>query len=186
MTDSEIIELYQKRDEGAIRQTQDKYQRYLMKTAMQILNNEQDAEECVNDTYLAAWESIPGTRPEHLSLYLAKIARAKAIDRVRYQTSTKRSSNEYDLSLEELDEVVSPGTSPEEELDLALLRNAIGAFLLKQPVNVRKLFLARYFSFQSLKEAAFSCGMSESKAKTVLFRLRKKLRSYLKKEGFTV
>lgn len=186
MTDSEIIELYQKRDEGAIRQTQEKYQRYLMKTAMQILGNEQDAEECVNDTYLAAWESIPANRPEHLSLYLAKIVRAKAIDRVRYNTSEKRRSEEFTFSIEELDEVVSPEASPEEALDSSLLQEAIGTFLLKQPTNVRKLFLARYFSFQSLKEAAFSCGMSESKAKTVLFRLRRKLRSYLKKEGFSV
>ena len=124
MTDSEIIELYLKRDEGAIRQTQEKYQRYLMKTAMQILGNEQDAEECVNDTYLAAWESIPANRPEHLSLYLAKIVRAKAIDRVRYNTSEKRRSEEFTFSIEELDEVVSPEASPEEALDSSLLRDS--------------------------------------------------------------
>ena len=184
MTDSEIMDLYQKRDEAAIRETQKKYQRYLMKIAMSILGDESDAEECLNDALLAAWNSAPADRPEHLSLYLGKIVRVKAIDRVRYNTRQKRQGTEYTVSVEELEEVFADDRSPEDALDDALLREALQNFLRKQSAEVRMLFLARYFYYRSLREAASLCGMSESKAKTILFRTRKKLRTFLKKEGF--
>ena len=185
MTEAEIVELYRKRDEEALRVTQEQYEHYLMKIAMQILNDEEDAKECVNDTYLAAWNSIPDNKPERLSLYLGKIVRAKAVDRVRYNTSEKRRASEYTVSMEELEEVFSDDRSPEDELDAAALRDAVKGFLLKQPAEDRKLFLERYFYFRPLKEAAEQCGMSEPKAKSILFRMRKKLKAHLKKEGFT-
>ena len=184
MTETEIVELYWKRDEEALRVTQERYGRYLMKIATQILNDEEDARECVNDTYLAAWNSMPDNRPEHLGLYLGRIVRAKAVDRIRYNASDKRRASEYTVSLEELEEVFSDDRSPEEEIDDAALRDAIRSFLLKQPAQDRKLFLGRYFSFQPLREVASGCGMSESKAKSILFRMRKKLREHLRKEGF--
>jgi len=186
MTDSEIVELYWKRDEGAIRITQESYHRYLMKIAMQVLGDESDAEECVSDTYLAAWNSMPENRPERLDLYLGKIVRAKAIDRLRYNSGKKRLPQEYIVSIEELDEVFATDPSPEDMLDSEQLKKTINGFLLEQPVQVRKLFLGRYFFFRSLKEVASDCGMSESKAKSILFRTRKKLKAYLKKEGFVV
>lgn len=184
MTETEIVELFRKRDEDAIRVTQEQFGHYLMKIAMQILNDEEDAKECVNDTYLAAWNSVPDRCPEHLALYLAKIVRAKAVDRVRYNTSAKRRTSEYAVSLDELEEVLADDRSPEEELDSAALQEAIRGFLMMQPAEDRRLFLKRYFSFQPLKEAAADCGMSESKAKSTLFRMRKKLNAHLRKEGF--
>ena len=185
MTDSEIMDLYQKRDEAAIRETQKKYQRYLMKIAVSILGDESDAEECLNDALLAAWNSVPADWPEHLSLYLGKIVRAKAIDRVRYNTRQKRQPSEYTVSVEELWEVFADDHSPEDALDDELLREALQRFLQKQSAGVRTLFLARYFYYRSLREAAALCEISESKAKSILFRTRKKLRTFLKKEGFT-
>ncbi|MBR4776624.1 MAG: RNA polymerase sigma factor [Lachnospiraceae bacterium] len=186
MKDSEIVELYWERNEGAIRETQQSYQRYLMKIAMRVLGNESDAEECVNDTYLAAWDSMPENRPERLDLYLAKIVRAKAIDRLRYNSGKKRLSQEYMVSIEELNEVFATDPSPEDMLDSEQLKKTINDFLLAQPMQTRKLFLERYFFFSSLKEVASDCGMSESKAKSILFRTRKKLKTFLEKEGFVI
>ena len=186
MTDSEIVELYWKRNERAIRVTQESYQRYLMKIAMQVLGDESDAEECVNDTYLAAWNSMSENRPERLDLYLGKIVRVKAIDRLRHNSSKKRPTQEYMVSIEELNEVFATDPSPEDMLDSEQLRKAINDFLLGQPLQTRKIFLKRYFFFRSLKEVAFDCGMSESKAKSILFRIRKKLKTFLEKEGFVI
>ncbi len=185
MTDPEIMDLYLKRNEAAIRETQQKYQRYLMKIAMSVLGDEADAEECLNDALLAAWNSVPADQPEHLSLYLGKIVRTKAIDRVRYNTRQKRQPSEYTVSVEELEDVFADDRSPEDALDDELLRESLQRFLRKQSSQIRMLFLARYFYYRSLREAASLCGISESKAKSILFRTRKKLRIFLKKEGFT-
>ena len=186
MTDAEIVELYRNRDEAAIFATAARYKSMLQRVEMQILNDSEDAEECVNDTYLAAWDAVPETLPSHLGAFLCKIVRKKAIDRLRTNTRKKRSARGYAVSLEELAEVFEGDTSPEKALDEALLTEAIQAFLKDQTPEVRKLFLGRYFWFCPLKDIAGKCGMSEGNAKTVLFRTRKKLREYLEKEGFTV
>ena len=109
MRDAELMELYQNRDERAIEETMRRYRNYLMKIAMQILGDEQDAEECVNDTYHAAWNTVPEKNPEMLSTYLGKIVRTKAIDRLRARRRIKRQGTEYAASLEELSEVVAGG-----------------------------------------------------------------------------
>ncbi len=184
MTDSEIVMLYRNRDEEALRETMRRYQPYLMKTALQILGDEQDAEECVNDTYYAAWNSIPEHDPVNLPAYLAKIAREKAIDRLRYRQRQKRIGAEYAVSFEELGDVIADTDGAESEADAARLSEAISRFLQGLPPDARHLFLGRYFYFDSLKDTASYCGMSESKAKSMLHRTRRKLKKFLKKEGF--
>ena len=184
MTDAEIVKLYQDGDEAAIKATAARYQSMLMRVAMQILNDREDAEECVNDTYFAAWNAVPATNPSHLGAFLCRIVRKKAIDRLRTNTRKKRCGLEYYISLEELSEVLEGDETPEKALDDELLTEAIQRFLKDQTADVRKLFLGRYFWFCPLKEVANSCGMSEANAKTVLFRTRKKLREFLEKEGF--
>ena len=186
MTDTEIVDLYWKRDENAIRVTENQYHRYLIKIAMQILGDEADAEECVNDTYLAAWNTMPPNRPDHLGSYLGKIVREKAIDRLRFAERKKRYAQEYAVSIEELSEVLEDGKTPDQALDADALAEAVREFLRKEKPLVRNLFLGRYFYFDPLKKVASYCGIKESKAKTILFRTRKKLRNYLKKEGFPV
>ena len=182
MTDAEIVDLYFRRDERAIRETMARYQRYLMKIAMQLLGDEQDAEECVNDAYFTAWNSMPDYRPEVLSAYLAKITRQKAIDRLRYQQRQKRQGTAYAISLEELGDVIEDESSAVSEPDDGRLKEAIARFLKDLPPDARHLFLGRYFYFDSLKETAAYCGMSESKAKSMLHRARRKLKKFLKKE----
>ena len=183
MTDAEIIELYFRRDQRAIQATMDRYQRYLMKISMQILGDEQDAEECVNDVYLTAWNSMSDYRPEALSAYLVKITRQKSIDRLRYQNRQKRQGTEYAVSFEELGDVIADKSSGVAEQDDGLLKEAIARFLKDLPPDARHLFLGRYFYFDSLKDTAAYCGMSESKAKSMLHRTRRKLKKFLKKEG---
>ena len=183
MTDSEIVELYFRRDERALTETITRYQRYLMKIAIQILGDEQDAEECVNDAYQVAWNSMPDYRPDVLSAYLAKITRQKAIDRLRYLQRQKRQGTAYTVSFEELGDVIEDERSSVSECDANLLKEAIARFLKDLPADARHLFLGRYFYFDSLKDTASYCGMSESKAKSILHRTRRKLKKYLIREG---
>ena len=184
MEDEKIVSLYWDRDERAIGETEEKYDRYLTKIAMNILNNYEDSRESVNDTYLAAWNSMPPHRPSVLSTYLAKITRRLSIDIFRGRTRQKRQGSEYALSLSELGDCVSGGNTTEEILNLKLLADAIGIYLRTLPADARQLFLCRYYYLDSLKEAAYTCGMTESKAKSLLHRTRLGLKEHLRKEGF--
>lgn len=183
MTDEAIVDLYFRRDEQAIQETMDRYHSYLLKVAEQILGDRQDAEECVNDVYQTAWESMPDYRPEVLSAYLVKITRQKSIDRLRYRQREKRLGSEYAVSFEELGDVIEDERSAVPGPDDNLLKEAIARFLRDLPADARHLFLGRYFYFDSLKDTAAYCGMSESKAKSMLHRTRRKLKAFLKKEG---
>ena len=183
MTDAEIIELYFRRDERAISETMNRFHEYLMKVAVQIVGDRQDAEEVVNDTYHTAWNSMPDYRPEVLSAYLCKITRQKAIDRLRYLRREKRQGSEYTVSYEEFGDVIEAETPAVPGPDDNLLKEAIARFLKDLTPDARHLFLGRYFYFDSLKETASYCGMSESKAKSMLHRMRRKLKAFLKKEG---
>ncbi len=184
MEDEKIVELYWERDEGAIRATQDKYERYLTKVARNILSDPEDSQESVNDTYLAAWRSMPPNRPAVLSTYLGKLTRRISIDLFRRRSRIKRQSSEYALSLEELGEQVSPMGDPEESLELKRLGKAISDYLRTLPADARNLFVGRYYFMDPVKEAARYCGMTESKAKSLLLRTRCGLREHLRKEGF--
>lgn len=184
MTDPEIVSLYWKRDESAIKHTQSKYNSYLTRISYNILANLEDCREAVNDTYLAAWNSMPDNRPGVLSTYLGKITRQLSIDIFRKRKSKKRAGSEYAISFDELEEVIASSGEPEKELDSKMLISTISDFLHTLPEAERNLFIGRYYYFDSLKSVAGYCKMSESKAKTLLFRTRQKLKAYLVKEGF--
>lgn len=184
MEDEHIVALYWDRQESAIAETQEKYDRYLTKIANNILANAEDSRESVNDTYLAAWNSMPTHRPSVLSAYLAKLTRRISIDRFRYHSREKRKGSEYALSLDELGGCVSGGNSTEEIVNVRLLADAIGIYLRLQPEENRNVFLGRYYYLDSLREISRYTGMSESKVKTLLYRTRLGLKEYLRKEGF--
>lgn len=186
MEDEAIVSLYWDRDERAIRETEEKYDRYLTKIAYNILNDREDSRESVNDTYLAAWDSIPPHRPGVLSAYLAKLTRRISIDRFRYRTRDKRMGSEYAVSLSELGDCVSGGNTTEEIVNVKLLADSIGIFLRLQSKEARTTFIARYYFLDSVKEIARSTGMSESKVKSLLHRTRVALKKYLEEEGFSL
>ena len=184
MQDFEIVSLYWDRNEAAIAQTQKKYERYLTKIAYNILSDLDDSYESVNDTYLAAWNSIPPHRPAILSTYLGKLTRRISIDAFRKRNRDKRRESQYELSLSELSDCLSGGDTPEQEMDAKLLAELINLFLRDLPEDARNLFIGRYYYLDPLKEVARYCKMSESKAKTLLFRTRCSLKEFLQKEGF--
>lgn len=186
MEDSQIVSLYWERNETAIQHTDKKYGRYLGKIAFQILNDKSDSEESVNDTYLAAWDSIPPQRPNVLSTYLGKLTRRISIDRFRKKTAQKRGAGEYEQSLDELGECVSGGGTPEEAVEAQLLGEAIGRFLRTLSLEARHTFIGRYYYLDSIREVAAYCHISESKAKILLHRTRLALRTFLEEEGYTV
>lgn len=186
MEDEQIVSLYWDRDETAIQETQLKYERYLNKIAYNILANLEDSRESVNDTYLAAWNSMPPHRPSILSAYLAKLTRRISIDCFRCRTRDKRMPSEYAISLDELGDCVSGGNTTEEIVNVKLLADTIGIYLRLQSEEARTAFIGRYYFLDSLKEVAAYCGMSESKAKSLLYRTRVGLKEYLEKEGFSV
>lgn len=186
MEDEQIVALYWDRNEAAIQETEAKYQRYLTKIAYNILNNVDDSQESVNDTYLAAWNSIPPHRPGILSAYLAKLTRRISIDCFRGRTRQKRMASEYALSLSELEDCLCTGDTTQELVNVRLLADAIGVYLRLQSPQARNAFLGRYYFLDSIREVAAYCGMSESKTKSLLYRTRVGLREYLEKEGFFV
>lgn len=186
MEDSEIVARYWRRDEEAIQETRRKYGGYLAKIACGILSSREDGEEIVNDVCLRAWNSIPPSRPDSLAAYLGKIARRLSIDALRTRTRDKRGAGEYALSLSELEECVPGGAGPEEQLELSLLAQAIDGYLRTLAPQARNAFICRYFYLDPLKEVAAHLHMSESKVKSMLYRVRQGLKTYLIQEGFTV
>ena len=186
MNDDAIVALYWQRDESAITVTQEKYNAYLMKIARNILNDTEDSEESVNDTYLAAWNSMPPQKPVVLSTYLGKITRRISISLFRKRNADKRKGGEFALSLDEMEEVFTDHMEPEKEIEAKLLGELLNQFLRSLKPDERRTFIGRYYYMDPLKEVAAYCGMSESKAKTMLFRTRVKLKEYLNKEGFVL
>ena len=185
MEDREIVSLFENRDERAIQEAKKKYSRYVRSISLRILHSEEDAMECENDAYLGAWNSIPPNRPEDLRTYLGKIARRISIDRFRAETAEKRGGTETVLSLDELEECIpaTSGNPVEEAAEAADLGRIIDAFLRTLPVNERRMFLRRYWYFDSVKEIAERFGSGESRVKTTLFRTREKLKAVLQQEG---
>ncbi len=182
MEDRQIIELYWTRSEAAIERTAEKYGGYCGAIARNILQNEQDAEECVNDVWLRAWNSIPPHRPENLATYLGKLTRRKAIDRWRAEHSGKRGGGRVPLALEELEGVLPLGDDPERELQQRELTRAVNAFLAELPETERNVFLCRYWYFDGIADIGSRFGFTQSKVKSMLYRTRRKLQQYLLKE----
>lgn len=182
MTDERIIELYFARDEGAIKATSDKYFSYCFKIANNILNNRSDSDECVNDTWLKTWESIPPQRPNIFSAFLAKVTRGIALNKLKYESAQKRNS-EAKVALEELNECIAGKDSPENELEAKELGKAVNKFLSTVSDKERRIFIRRYFFVEDVSDIAGKYGLSEKNVYTVLSRTRKKLKDYLMKEG---
>lgn len=186
MEDQRIVELYWQRDESAVRETDAVYGAMLLGIAHRVLNDSEESEETVNDTYLKAWNTIPPHRPFRLGAFLSKITRELAIDRYRRRKAEKRAASEYALSLEELSECISGGETPEETLDADQLAGVIGAYLSTLKPTARQAFLRRYFYADSLQDIADGLGVRLSWVKTTLYRTRAGLREHLEKEGYSV
>ena len=184
MSDEEIIALYLKRDENAITATKDKYYNYLYKIAYQIVGSHEDAEECLNDTFLSVWNLETLDPKSSLMALLIKLTRRICIDALRKRNSRKRIPSECVSSIDELADSISGGESPDKIYDGKMLNIAIGKFVKTLPQDQRNLFIGRYCYFDPLKDVAEYNGITESKEKSILFRLRKKLKKYLAKEGF--
>ncbi|MCI8623127.1 MAG: RNA polymerase sigma factor [Provencibacterium sp.] len=186
MQDEQIVALYWQRDETAIRETEEKYGRYLAKIAYQILADWEDSKESVNDTYWKAWDSMPPHRPHVLATYLGKITRRLSVDIFRTRNREKRRASEYALSLSELEECVPGGCMAEEEAEQRLLAQTVCDYLYTLSAEARNTFVGRYYYMDSIKEVAAYYGMSESKTKSLLYRTRKGLKAYLEREGFVL
>lgn len=182
MEDKRIVELYWKRSESAITETNKKYGKYCRYIAKNILNSDTDAEDCVNDTYLKAWYAIPPERPSRLSAFLGKITRNLALNRAEYNSAAKRFGTA--LILDEMEEIV-PDTCGELS-DEIVLRDAINGFLATLPSRTRIIFLRRYWYMSSIRDIAHDLHVSESSVKVVLHRTRIKFKQHLEREGVTV
>lgn len=184
MSDEEIIGLYQRRDKSAIARSEEMYGGYCMSVAGNILGSREDSEECVSDTWFAAWNAIPPASPARLKLFFARITRNLAVDRLRRNGAQKRGGGEAALSLEELSECVPGSERVEENLDKKLLTECIGNFLKGLSVPVRQIFIRRYFFACSIEDIARECGCSRNSVTVSLCRTRGELKKFLEKEGF--
>ena len=185
MTDEKIIELFFARDEAALEQTAKKYENYCFTIANNILSNRQDSEECVNDTYLAAWQSIPPERPQQLSSYLGKIVRNFALMRQRKDRAAKRGGNFSEISAELL-ALIPDGTDLAEEYDARRIGFIIDTFLRSIGKIDRIIFVRRYWYGDNIADICRNFGLGESRVKVSLHRTREKLAQTLKKEGVSL
>ena len=186
MDDNAIVELLWTRDEAGLREIQTKYGGYLYTVANNILANNEDSSECVNDTYMRAWQSIPPKRPAKLGAYLAVIARNLAITVFRRRGNQSNAASQYALSLDELGECVSGGDLPEDKAEAGFLGKCINAYLRTLSAEARDIFVCRYFFNDSISDICGYFNASETKIKSSLFRSRGGLREYLQKEGFDI
>ena len=184
MDDEMIVDLYWNRDENAISVSIDKYGNYCRSIAINILGNTEDSEECVNDTFLRAWNSIPPHRPAILSAFLGKITRNLALNRYKYNTATKRGNGLTTDVLDEIAGLVSDTESVERELDRKAFLCDIENFLDGISAEKRCIFINRYWYFESVADIAARFGMSENNVSVTLNRLRTKLRKYLSERGY--
>lgn len=184
MNDERIIELFQKRDEQAIRESMAAYGSYCHAVAAGILPNPADAEEAVADTWLSAWDSIPPHCPKYLRLFLGRITRNHAISIWRRNNARCRGSGQVPLALEELGECTAPETAPEAAVNTKELARTITAFLKTEPAMRRCVFLRRYFYLEEVPAIAGRYGQTEANVRMMLTRTRQKLKKYLTQEGY--
>lgn len=184
MQDEIIVELYWQRDESALRETEIKYGSHLIKVSFNILSDSEDSKEILNETLLSAWNSMPQQRPKLLGAYLSKITRDLSIDRYRTKHRKKRVTSQFTVSLDELGDIASD--KADDGLDIILLGEAIGKYLQTLSHDARTAFVQRYYFSDSIAEIARSQGCGEGRVKSMLFRARKGLGEYLKKEGYDI
>lgn len=184
MDDKRIVELYFQRDEQALTETRQKYSRYLHRVALNILQNPQDAEECVADTYLRAWNAIPPHRPSRLSVFLGKITRRLALDRYASLTADKRGGGTQAAILEEWRDAL-PNVEGDPADDMAV-RDALSRFLRQLPADKRRVFIRRYWYGDTITAIAAESHSTESRIKMMLSRNRDELKTFLEKEGIAL
>lgn len=184
MEDEEIIEMFFERKESAIKEADAKYGALCNSISYNILKSAEDAKECVNDTMLRAWETIPPNRPKILSAYFAKIARNISLDRYRFFRRKKRDS--FSEILEESDEIYISGATVEQQAEGRAVAEAVSCFLRGLAPKKRKMFLCRYWLCESTDSIAAKLNSDKGTVYTALSRIRKDLKEYLKKEGFDV
>jgi len=185
LEDKAIIELFWARSQQAIAETADKYGSRLHRLSMNILHNHEDAQECVNDTYHAAWNTLPPEKPDFFFAYLARITRNFSFGRYDYNHAKKRSADIVELS-RELESCIPAPDELEKKTESAEIGRALSTFLHGQPEQMRRVFIQRYWYTQSIGDIARDCRISESKVKSMLYRMRGKLKVHLEKEGITI
>ena len=187
MKDAEILDLYFDRNEQAIAETQMKYGNYCFSIAFNVLHDQEDADECVNDTWMRAWDSIPPNRPDHFNIFLGTITRNLSFDRWKKKKALKRGSGETQVQLDELEECIpATGVGTEEAVEAAELQRMINDFLHTLPEKECNVFLRRYWYSEEYAEIAKRYGMNLNSVKTSLFRTRGKLKAFLEKQGIIV
>lgn len=184
MDDIQIIDLFFARNEQAIEETDRKYRRLCFGIANRILENKEDSEECVNDTYLTAWNKIPPTRPNHLGAFLCKITRFLSLKKLEFLNARKRTAV-VTVSFEELENIL-PDDRISPEVEAEELGSIISAFLRQEKELARNIFLRKYLFFDSVSEIGERYGLKENTVKSILFRTRNRLREHLRKEGIEV
>lgn len=184
MNDSEIIELYWNKNTTAISASMDKYGSYCFTIANGILDDTQDSEECVNDTWLRAWNAIPPTRPTVLKVFFAKITRHLSFDRYKARKSLKRGGGDTMLVLEELAECIADESDVEGQVNAKELGEVINKFVVSLSEREQNLFVRRYFFSEPIKVIADRYDTNENYVNVTLSRVRKRLRSHLSKEGY--
>ena len=186
MEDQMIIDLYWARSEQAIEESDRKYGGHCRAIARNILDRAEDEEECVNDTWLRAWNAMPPQRPSVLRAFFGRLTRNLALDRWRRDRAAKRGGGQTEVALEELRDCLSSPQRPEEEAEAAQLAAMISRFLYALPKQDRQLFVRRYWYLDSISDLARRFGRESSWVKTRLLRLRRRLRDYLEEEGIRV
>lgn len=184
--DCEIIELYWQRDEKAIRHTDKKYKKHLIYVGQSILHNYEDAEECVNDTYLSAWNSIPPTRPKSLRAFLTIIMRRISINKYHANRKSGNIPSELTVSLCELENFLEDSYGEENEIDTYLLGRVISDFVRALSKRDRYIFMSRYYMSNTVDKIAKDLSLSRSAVNKILARIRCGLKEKLESEGYTV
>lgn len=183
MKDTEIIDLYWARNEQAIVESQLSYGKYCYSIAIHILKDAEDSDECVNDTWLRAWNSMPPNRPDYLNIFLGTITRNLSFDKWKRKNAAKRGNGETSVAIDELIECIPAQNTTEDAVEAAELQRKINEFLHSLPEKECNVFLRRYWYSDEYNEIAKRYGMNLNSVKTSLFRTRGKLRAYLEKEG---
>lgn len=186
MEDHRIIELFWTRSQQAISESEIKYGAYCHTIARGILDREEDAEECVNDTWLRAWNTIPPQRPNILSAFFGKLTRNLSLDRWRRNRATKRGGSQVEITLQELEGCLPDHHRPDEQFEARETAALISGFLRRQPDLDRRLFVRRYFHMESIATLANRFRLTDSQVKSRLHRTRQKLKAVLEKEGIAV
>ncbi len=182
MLDEEIIELFFERSEKAIEELEAKYGKICLQTSYNILGNYSDAEECVNDSYLGAWNAIPPTRPDPLLTYVLKIVRNLSLNCFHKNQARKRNST-YDLAVEELSEFLAAPESVESAMETKELVKTVEEFLDSLKTRDRVIFIRRYWFYDSYEQIAERVGISAKNVSVKLTRLRRQLKVYLEERG---